>query len=70
MTNLLADFATKEDWARAHNITKRTADKYRAKGLPWVRFGGRIWIGPTDAARRWLLANVRQTTGGDERRST
>lgn len=64
MTNLLADFDPRPDFAREHNITPRTVDNYRAKGLPWVEFAGRIFIGPRDQARDWLLSRVHRTTGG------
>ena len=32
-------------WAKEHHISKKTCERYRAKGLPFLEWGGEIWIG-------------------------
>ena len=60
MTNLLNGFATQEEFAEAHDIHPRTVTRYRKQpnGLPWMEFGGKIYI-DLDGARQWLARQVR-----------
>ena len=62
--NILDSFALQDAFARQHNTSSRTIGRYRAQGLPWVKWNGRVLIGPKDEARAWLLKRVRRTSGG------
>jgi len=61
---LLDDFETQESFAERHRTCWRTVARYRHQGLPWLKWNGRIYIGPRDEARAWLLRRVRRTEGG------
>ena len=66
--NILSDeYVAEDDWASAHNVNRRTVKRYRDEpdGLPYVRFGGRIFI-HNPSAREWLL---RRTKRPNPRRS-
>jgi hypothetical protein len=60
---ILDGFAPRETFADDNGTTTRTVDRYRSEGLPWVNWNGRIYIGPLDEARAWLMSRVRRTTG-------
>jgi hypothetical protein len=62
--NILDGFVPRQVFADANGTTVRTIDRYRAEGLPWLRWSGVIFIGPIPEARTWLKARVRRTTGG------
>ena len=57
-SNILEGFTKKADFAREHDITERSVDRYRELGLPWMKWGREVWIGPDEEARAWLLARV------------
>jgi hypothetical protein len=44
MSSLLQDYKLQSDFANEENISEKTASRYRAEGLPWVRWRGKIWI--------------------------
>jgi hypothetical protein len=52
---ILEGYVFEADFAKANGICRRTVAAYRSKpdGLPFVRFGGKVWI-PVDKARKWL----------------
>jgi hypothetical protein len=60
---LLSDFIEQGEFARQNGACDRTVARYRQEGLPWLKFGGKILIGPADEARAWLLRRVRRTGG-------
>jgi hypothetical protein len=47
------------DWAEGLGIARRTAARYRALGLPYLTFGGFIWI-PKQAGRLWIASRVKR----------
>lgn len=59
--NILTDYAPEEKFAEANNISIRTAERYRAQpdGLPFVEFGGRIYI-PIEESREWLRSRIKR----------
>ena len=59
MTNILGGYATQPQFARDNQITERTVARYRAQGLPWVPFGGKVLI-PIEEARLWLESRMRR----------
>jgi hypothetical protein len=62
--HILDGFIPKRDFAEANGVTPRSVDRYRNEGLPWMMWGGKVFIGPTADARAWLEARVRRATGG------
>jgi hypothetical protein len=63
--NLLEDFERESVFAAAHKLTSRTVKRYRDLGLPWLRWGQHVYIGPRKEARAWVKARVRRTSGGN-----
>jgi hypothetical protein len=61
--SILEGFSPAPQFAADNEINLRTVDRYRAEGLPWTRWGGRIFIGPQEEVRAWLLRRVRRTEG-------
>ncbi len=62
--HILEGFVPKQTFADVNGTTPRTVDRYRAAGLPWVKWASVVYIGPIPEARAWLEARVRRTTGG------
>ena len=62
--SILAGYIREDKFATAANISLRTSARYRGQpdGLPFLEFGGRIYI-PIDAAREPRLS-WRLTYGG------
>ena len=61
--SILADFDLEEDFAKNNGpISTKTSKRYRDQpnGLPSLEWGGRIYIGPRDEARQWLLKRVKR----------
>lgn len=58
--SILKGFTPQEAWAKREKVSPRTVATYRAEGLPFVFFGGKIYIGPDGEARTWLLGRVRR----------
>ncbi len=59
--DILAGYVEQHEFARIHHITARTVARYRDRvdGMPWVQFGGRIYI-PVCEAGEWLKSQVRR----------
>jgi hypothetical protein len=55
-----------DDFARDHNLNRRTVWRYRKEqdGLPYVMFGGKVWI-PIEEAKQWLHRRIRRNVGSD-----
>jgi hypothetical protein len=53
--SILDGYALEEEFAAANNINPRTVARYRNQpnGLPYVKWGGRVFIN-VDGARQWL----------------
>jgi hypothetical protein len=66
--DLLREFTEQKAWAERHNITARTAARYRQAGLPWIRFGGRVLVGPASAAAEWVRSQVQHSCKPAKRR--
>jgi hypothetical protein len=58
--NILDEYAAEAEFAEEHKLSQRTVARYRKRpnGLPWVEFGGRIFI-HIPGAKRWLERRVR-----------
>lgn len=57
---LLDGYVTEPTFAAGANISQRTCTRYRNQpdGLPYVEFGGRIYI-PIAEARAWLECKIK-----------
>jgi hypothetical protein len=55
----LAQYTKESDWAEAHGICQRTVARYRERGLPYLFFGGYVWI-PKLEGRDWIAGRVKR----------
>jgi hypothetical protein len=55
----LGDYSKEIDWAEAHGISQRTSKRYRDQGMPFLFFGGWIWI-PKRQGREWIDGRVKR----------
>ena len=53
--SILDGYVPEEDFAAAHDVNPRTVARYRNQpdGLPYVKWGGRVFI-DVNGARKWL----------------
>ncbi len=59
-TNCILDGYVKEPvFAADNNISHRTSARYRLMGLPYLVWGGEVYIN-VEGAREWLLDRTRQ----------
>jgi hypothetical protein len=60
----LAGFVPESEWCADNGgICRKTCQRYRNSepdGLPYIEWGGKIWIGPADQVREWLLRRVKR----------
>jgi hypothetical protein len=58
----LEGFVLEGDFASATGVCSKTVQRYRNEpdGLPHLLWGGKMYIGPLDEAREWLLRRVRR----------
>jgi hypothetical protein len=66
--DFLAEYEKETDWAEGHGISQRTAARYRALGLPFLTFGGFVWI-PRRAGREWIANRVQRRNPGRRRQA-
>jgi hypothetical protein len=57
-SNILAGFERQDHFSERYSVNPRTIARYRRAGLPWIYWGGSVWIGPADAAAAWLHGRV------------
>jgi hypothetical protein len=59
--SILAGYIREDVFVADAEISKRTSARYRsqADGLPFLEFGGRIYI-PIEPAREWLRSRVKR----------
>jgi hypothetical protein len=55
----LAQYTRESDWAKAHGLCQRTVARYRGQGLPFMFFGGWIWI-PRVEGDEWIASRVKR----------
>jgi hypothetical protein len=69
-SGFLSEYQKQADWAEGHGISQRTAARYRALpgGLPFLIFGGCIWI-PKREGAAWIASRV-QRRNPSRRRQT
>jgi hypothetical protein len=58
---ILSGYLEQAEFARIHRIAPRTVARYRNRpnGLPWLAFGGKVYI-PVEDAGNWLRSQVRR----------
>ena len=66
--DFLAEYDKECNWAEGLGISQRTAARYRASGLPFLEFGGLIWI-PKRGGREWIANRVRRRNPRRQRQS-
>jgi hypothetical protein len=64
--DFLARYTKESDWAKAHGITQRTVFRYRQRGLPFMFFGGWVWI-PRQEGDEWIAARVKRRNASRRR---
>lgn len=59
--SILDGYVTEQQFADSARISARTVARYRGQkdGLPFLEFGGRIYI-PVEGARDWLKSKVKK----------
>jgi hypothetical protein len=57
--HFLSEYEKESEWAEGHGISQRTAKRYRELGLPFLFFGGWVWI-PRREGREWIANRVRR----------
>jgi hypothetical protein len=67
--SILEDYVAEAEFAEAHRLSQRTVARYRKQpdGLPFVEFGGRIFI-HIPSAKTWLNDRLRQLNPTNNRR--
>jgi hypothetical protein len=58
--NILADYVAQSDFAQTHRISPRTVARYRNAGMPWIMWGGEIYI-HIEGAATWLKGRIRHS---------
>lgn len=58
-TSILDGYVKESVFAAANNISHRTSARYRLMGMPYLVWGGEIYVN-VDGARGWLLSRTRQ----------
>jgi hypothetical protein len=59
--DIRAGYAPEDEFAKSNGLGRRTVYRYRNQphGLPWLTFGGRVYI-PIAEASDWLKNQVRR----------
>jgi hypothetical protein len=65
--DFLAEYDKESNWAKGHGISQRTAKRYRELGLPFLIFGGLVWI-PRREGRAWIASRVKRRNPRRQRR--
>jgi len=65
--NFHDEYERESVWAAQHNISQRTAARYRRQGLPWLEWGGEIWI-PRREGREYIAGRVKRRNPPRRRR--
>jgi hypothetical protein len=66
-SDFLDEYERESDWAESHGISQRTAARYRALGLPYMEFGGWIWI-HRRGGKEWIASRVKRRNPPRRRR--
>jgi hypothetical protein len=67
--DFLAQYERESEWAEAHGVCQRTVARYRARGLPYLFFGGYVWI-PKLEGREWIAGRVKRRNPSRRRITT
>jgi hypothetical protein len=66
----LAEYERETEWASVHGISQRTSKRYRElpNGLPFLIFGGCIWI-PRREGAAWIANRIQRRNPRRQRQS-
>jgi hypothetical protein len=67
--DFLAEYEKESEWAEGHGVHQRTVARYRALGLPYVLFGGFIWVHKR-GGREWIASRVKRRNTRSRGRQT
>ena len=65
----LAEYELEADWAAGLGISQRTSARHRAKGCPYLEWGGCIWIHKR-GGREYIRSRVRRRNPPRRRKAT
>jgi hypothetical protein len=57
--SILDGYMKEPDFAAANDISPRTSSRYRLMGMPYLMWGGEVYVN-VQGAREWLLDRTRQ----------
>jgi hypothetical protein len=57
--DFLDKYERETNWALAQGITCRTSKRYRDQGMPFLMWGGCVYI-PKDQAREWIEGRIQR----------
>jgi hypothetical protein len=57
--DFLAEYEKESAWAEGHGVCQRTVARYRAAGLPYLTFGGFVWIHKR-GGKEWIASRVKK----------
>ena len=63
----LSEYERETSWTRAQGITYRTNKRYRDKGMPFLMWGGCVYI-PKEEARQWIAGRIQRRNPPRRRR--
>jgi hypothetical protein len=55
----LSQYEREATWALSHGITQRTSKRYRDQGMPYLFWGGIVYI-PKHEGREWIANRVKR----------
>jgi hypothetical protein len=55
----LSQYEREATWAPSHGITRRTSKRYRDQGMPYLFWGGIVYI-PKHQGREWIADRVKR----------
>jgi hypothetical protein len=67
--DFLAEYERESDWAAGLGVHPRTVARYRDAGLPFLRFGGFVWI-PKKEGREWIAGRIHRKNPPRKQRQT
>ena len=57
--NILEDYVLKSKFAADHDLSEHSVDRYRHLGLPWMLWGGKVYI-HLPGAREFVAKRIRR----------
>ena len=67
--DFLEKYQRESDWAPAQGITQRTCKRYRDQGMPYLEWGGCVFIPKAEAAE-WIAGRIKRRNPPRRRRQS